>query len=252
MYLMYVDESGDTGFINSPSNYFILSGMAVHELRWKDCLTRLYEFKKRIASNFNLRIHEEIRAARMMSRPGDLIKIKKNDRLTILRHFINDIATLPEISIINVVVNKADKSGLDIFDMAWRTLIQRFENTISFKNFPGPQNPDDRGMIFPDEGEAKKLKNLLRRMRYYNPVPFEASPEYRNLNVQYIIEDPSHRNSQDSFFIQAVDTVAYFLHQKIQPNSYIRKKGARNYFDRIDGVLCKIASKTDPQGIVWL
>ena len=118
MYLMYVDESGDTGFTNSPSNYFILSGLAVHELRWKDCLTRLYEFRKRIASNFNLRIHEEIRAARMMSRPGDLVKIKKHDRLTILRHFINEIAALPEVSIINVVLNKTGKVDLDIFDLA--------------------------------------------------------------------------------------------------------------------------------------
>ena len=252
MYLMYVDESGDCGLINSPSDYFVLSGLVIHELRWRDCLTRLYEFKKRIANHFDLRIHEEIRASRMMSRPGNLIRIKKHNRLTILRHFINEIATFPEISIINVVVAKASKADVDIFELAWRVLIQRFENTISFNNFPGPRNPDDRGAIFPDEGETKKLKNLLRRMRYYNPVPYEASPDYRNLSVQYVIEDPNPRNSQDSFFIQAVDTVAYFLHQKIQPNSYIRKKGAINYFDRLENVLCKVASNTDPQGIVWL
>lgn len=165
MYLMYVDESGDAGLVNSPSSYFILSGMVVHELRWKDCLTRLYEFRKRIAKNFDLRIRDEIRAARMMSRPGDLIRIKKHDRLTILRHFINEIARLPEVSIINVVVRKAGKTESDIFEMAWRSLIQRFENTISFDNFPGPRNPDDKGMVFPDEGEARKLRNLLRRMR---------------------------------------------------------------------------------------
>ena len=252
MYLMYVDESGDTGLINSPTKYFILSGLVVHELRWRDCLTRLYDFRKRITEHFDLRIREEIKACRMMSRPGELVRIKRNDRLTILRHFINEIAILPEISIINVVVNKEGKTNLDIFEIAWRALIQRFENTISSNNFPGPQNPDDRGTIFPDEGENKKLKNLLRRMRYYNPVPYEKSLSYRNLSVQYVIEDPCHRNSQDSFFIQAVDAVAYFLHQKIQPSVYIKKKGASNYFNRLEGVLCKIASKADPQGIVWL
>ena len=136
MYLMYVDESGDTGLENSPSDYFVLSGMVVHELRWKDCLTKLYEFKKRVASNFDLRIREEIRASRMMSRPGDLIKIKKHDRLTILRHFINEIATFPEISIINVVVQKADKAAnSDIFEMAWRTLIP-----VSYTHLTLPTN----------------------------------------------------------------------------------------------------------------
>ena len=247
---MYVDESGDCGLTNSPSQYFILSGLVVHELRWKDCLTRLYNFRKGIASHFDLRIHQEIRAARFMSRPGELVNIKKNDRLTILRHFINEISTLPEISIINVVVEKANKTAGDLFELAWTALLQRFENTISFKNFPGPANADERGMIFPDEGETKKLRNLVRKMRHYNPVPYDGGAGYRNLRLQYIIEDPNQRASHDSFFIQAVDSVAYFLHQKLQPNSYVRQKGAVNYFDRLENVLCKAASKTHPLGVV--
>ena len=37
MYLMYVDESGDSGLVNSPTRYFVLTGMVVHELR---CCTK--------------------------------------------------------------------------------------------------------------------------------------------------------------------------------------------------------------------
>jgi len=33
LYLLYVDESGDTGLTGSQSRYFILSGFVVHELR---------------------------------------------------------------------------------------------------------------------------------------------------------------------------------------------------------------------------
>lgn len=31
MYFMYVDESGDPGMLVSPTRYFVLSGLVVHE-----------------------------------------------------------------------------------------------------------------------------------------------------------------------------------------------------------------------------
>lgn len=204
---------------------------------------------------FGLRIREEIHASHMISRPGELQRIRKNDRLAILRHFVDEITNLPDISIINVVVDKREKDReADIFSVAWRALIQRFENTVSHRNFPGPANPDDRGMIFPDETNQKKLRGLVRRMRYYNPVPNETSygGGFRNLQLQYTIEDPNLRASHDSFLIQAADTIAYFLHQRNKPCTYIRKSGAYKYLERLDPVLCKVASRTDALGIVRL
>jgi hypothetical protein len=38
--------------------------------------------------------------------------------------------------------------------------------------------------------------------------------------------------------------------QKLSPSGYVHRKGGRNYFDRLDPVLCKVASSTDRQGIV--
>jgi hypothetical protein len=255
VYLMYVDESGDDGVLNSPTQFFVLSGLVMHELRWRDCVGRIYEFRKRIKARFGLRIREEIHASHMINRPGELGRIRKNDRLAILRHFIDEIAALPDISVINVVVDKSGKDReVDIFSLAWRALIQRFENTISHRNFPGPANPDDRGMIFPDETNLKKLRGLVRRMRYYNPVPHDPShgDGFRNLQSQYTIEDPNHRTSHDSFLIQAADTIAYFLHQKQRPCSYAKRKGAYKYFERLEPVLCTVASRSDPLGIVRL
>ena len=143
MYLMYVDESGDDGILNSPTEFFVLSGLVMHELRWRDCVGRIYDFRKRMRDKFGLRIREEIHASHMISRPGELRRIRKNDRLTILRHFVDEIANLPDISVINVVVDKRPKDlEADIFSLAWRALIQRFENTISHRNFPDPVNLD--------------------------------------------------------------------------------------------------------------
>lgn len=255
MFMIYVDESGDPGLTNSHSDYFILSGLVVHELRWGTYLNQLIDFRRRMQATFGLRLREEIHASKMIVRPGKLVRIKRNDRLTILRFFANELAIMPHLNVINVVVKKADKqSGYDPFIMAWRALLQRFENTISNRNFPGPTNPDERGLVFPDNTADKKLTQLLRQMRRYNPIPnqLQYGVGYRNLLIGNVIEDPNFRDSEHSLFIQAADLIAYLLNQKLTPNSYFRQKGARNYFDRLDPILCKVASRTDPQGIVYL
>jgi hypothetical protein len=256
MYLMYVDESGDPGLAGSPTQYFVLSGLVVHELRWRPYLERLVEFRRRLKTQFGLKLREEIHAAALITRPGDLVRIRRNDRLTILRAYAKELATLPDLNIINIVVDKRGKQApYDVFDIAWRALIQRFENTLSYRNFRGPANPDERGIILCDHTDNKKLTSLLRTMRHYNPVPntkVQFGQGYRNLMLAGVIEDPIFRDSKHSYFIQSVDTAAYLLHQLHAPDGYFRRMGARNYFKFLDPILCKVAARADPLGIVRL
>lgn len=255
MYLLYVDESGDSGMINSPTRYFVLTGLVIHELRWQTNLEQIVSFRGRMRDEFGLRVREEIHAAAMINKPGSLARIRRNDRLTIIRGFANELATMKDLNIINVVVDKQGKAAdYDPFTMAWKVLTQRFENTLSHRNLPGPVNPDDRGMVFADHTDDKKLMQLLRQMRRYNPVPNQPSfgLGYRNLVLTSIIEDPSFRDSEHSYFVQAADVAAFLLYQRLAPNSYIRKKSGQNYFKRLDPVLCKVASSNDPDGIVFL
>ena len=252
---MYVDESGDSGMVNSPTRYFVLTGLVIHELRWQTNLEQISSFRTRMRDEFGLRLREEIHAAAMINKPGGLGRIKRNDRLTIIRGFANELAKLKDLSVINVVVDKQGKpADYDAFAMAWKVLTQRFENTLSHRNFPGPVNPDDRGMVFADHTDDKKLTQLLRQMRRYNPVSNQPSfgLGYRNLVLTNIIEDPNFRDSEHSFFVQAADVAAFLLYQRLAPNSYIRKKSGQNYFKRLDPVLCKVASSSDPDGIVFL
>ena len=255
MFLMYVDESGDCGLKNSPTRYFILTGLVIHELRWQPYLEQLVSLRQRFRQQYGLRLRDEIHASALINAPGELARIQKHDRLAILREFADELAQMPDLNIITIVVDKSTKNpGYDVFGMAWRVLIQRFENTLTRRNFLGPFNPDERGMLFPDNTDNKKLTQLLRKMRNYNPIPNQSilGVGYRNLKLTTIIEDPNFRDSSHSYFIQAADTVAYLLHQHLLPNNYMRKKGGQNYFTRLDPVLCKKASRTDPLGIVRL
>lgn len=191
----------------------------------------------------------------MISRPGALVQIKRNDRLAILRTFADELANMTDLNVINIVVDKHSKPAqYDAFEMAWKALIQRFENTMCRRNFAGPANPDERGMLFPDKTDEKKLIDLLRQMRRYNPIPNQAvyGLGYRNLTIANIVEDANFRNSSDSYFIQTADLCAYLLYQNLAPSSYMKRKSGNNYFKRLEPILCKVASTGDPMGVVRL
>jgi hypothetical protein len=245
MYLMYVDESGDPGTRNSPTRYFVLTGLVIHELRWKETLEELVNFRKSIRDQFGIKLRDEIHAAKLITSPGNLATIKRNDRLAILRKYADLLSEIPDLNIINVVIDKNGRTN-DVFEAAWKYLIQRFENTISRRNFPGPANADERGMIFPDSTDVNKLRKLIRKMRQYNPIPNGPS----NMRLSKIIEDPNFRDSRETYFIQSADVASYLLYQHLAPNAYMKSKSGHNYFFRLDSVLCKHASNTDPHGIV--
>lgn len=238
----------------SPSRYFVLSGLVLHELRWQQTLDSVVAFRTDLRNRYGFKLREEIHAAHMIHKPGDLSRIAKSIRLKILKETLRFVGSLPDINVINIVVDKTGKDlDYDVFEMAWTVLIQRFHNTISHRNFPGPQNPEDLGLMIVDRTDEKKLRNLTRRMRRYNPIPDSGGGgNYRQILVSTLVEDPIHRDSLHSYFVQLADVNAYFLHQKIDPCKYIKKKGGRNYFDQLGPILCTVASRNDKQGIVWI
>jgi hypothetical protein len=251
MYLLYVDESGDSGLNDSPSPFFVLSGFVVHELKWKETIEAIIKFRMDLRDKYGLKLREELHSACFIHKPGKIKRIAKSLRLRLLRDVIDFQATLPDINILNIVIDKKGKDQtFDVFNSAWETLIQRFHNTISHKNFPGPQNPQDYGLLIVDQTDEKKLRNLIRKMRKFNPVPNTGGVGYRSIPITTIVEDAVHRNSIHSYFIQLADVNAFFLYQKFAVCKYLKKKGARNYFNRLEPVLCKVASSTDGLGIV--
>jgi len=88
-------------------------------------------------------------------------------------------------------------------------------------------------------------------MRRYNPVPHIGGVGFRSMPITTLVEDAVHRNSLHSYSVQLSDVNAFFLLQKYISCKFVRKKGAQNYFNRLDPVLCKVASTSDPLGIVF-
>lgn len=266
MYLMYVDDSGDCGLPSdgSPSALFCLSGLVVHEMRWKETLDDLAAFRRWLYQKYKVNIEDELHTAEMISKPkklaASLQRLPKHKRLAIIRHFADEIAKLSDVNIINVVVDKRTTKAKDkdeVFRWAWYAMFQRFENTIRFQNFPGPKNADDRGLVFPDNTDGQKLRQFLLTMRQQNLLKVRHSTGayiYEDKPIRVIVEDPVLRDSRESYFIQAADCAAFLLKQSILPSSHMKRHGGNAYLQRLDPVLCKRASDKDPtgRGIVWL
>ena len=250
MYLMYVDESGDTGLAGSPSPYFCLSGIVVHERRWRDFLNRLIAFRRTLKSVYGLPVRSELHASEYIR--FAVHGLQKHERLAILRNTIDELAKTPDIMITNVVVDKSSKTaGYDVFQNAWGTLFQRFENTLLNGNFPGAFT-EDYGLVLTDATAGEKLARMVRRMSVFNPIPSSFGGQTRNIPMVRMIEDPHGKDSKSSLPVQMADVCAYFLHQRFRPNSYIKRKKAERYFDRLKPVLNTNASRFDPLGIVRL
>ena len=251
MYLMYVDESGDTGMANSPTRYFALSGLTVHESRWRDLLNQLVAFRRTMKAVHGLPLRTEIHASHYI-RSAPVEGMAKYVRLAIMRQFLDELAKIPYISMTHVIVDKHGKpDGYNAFDTAWQALIQRFDNTIGYGNFPGGHR-NDKGMVISDNTDGLRLMRLVRRMGVHNPIPGMQGMASRNIPMLRVIEDPHGKNSADSYFIQACDVAAYFLHQKYDPCSYVKKQHAQHYFNRLGQALNTRASLSNGFGIVAL
>jgi uncharacterized protein DUF3800 len=254
MYIMYVDESGDTGLSGSPTTHFVLSGIVVHETRWRDFIEALIAFRRTLKSVYGLPVRSEIHASELINHRT--FDAPRHIRLAILRNCLDELRKLDYISITNVIVNKVGKpTDYDVFHSAWGTLFQRFENTMLWGNFPGAFR-NDYGMVITDATAGTKLVRLMRRMAVFNYIPHDPrhGPGSRNIPIKRMIEDPHPKNSADTLPVQMadVDVVAYFLYQRYAPNSFIQTKRADSYFDRLEPVLNKWASRRDRLGIVVL
>ena len=125
---MYVDETGDTGLVNSPTRYFALSGLVVHESRWRDFIKVLIALRRTLKSVYGLPVRSEIHAAEFINASAaQCFGLPRHVRLAILRNTLDELAKLNYISITHVIVDKHGKPpDYDVFQSAWGVLFQRF------------------------------------------------------------------------------------------------------------------------------
>lgn len=261
-FTIYVDESGDPG-IYSPtdknSRHYILSGLIIPVDRWKNVFDQHRQIRYWLKQTYGLPVRNEIHAADWLGRnrsqksfPPNLDS--KHKRSQALKDYVQRIAVdLVDTTFIHVHVDKLDYTGnIPIDIIAWERLIQRFHNYLEHQTISGVTSPA-HGLVFSDQNNEPMLRNLLRKMRAYNPVPSRYGAARQVLCTQ-IIDDPIIRDSAQSYFVQIADVAAHLLYQKLYPKGSLKRHNVDRLFNLLMPRLLLAASAKDPyqMGIVHI
>ena len=207
MYLVYFDESGDDGYPKYSSGLFVLTSCYLHHQKWQEIYNSLKEFRKQLKQSFGIPIKLEFKAREFIlnKNPYRKFNIDDNNRKKILE-IIADFLGNIEVKFINVVINKKKikKDNYPILENALKFNIQRIENDLKI-------DPLNKFLIITDEGRVGKMRYTTRKIQKINIIPSKFIGRYRR-EIKLLIEDPLPKKSQESYFIQMCDFVAFLIY----------------------------------------
>lgn len=274
--LFYIDESYD-------NKKFCLSAIAIRHAEWKECFNLMREHRKRLKQDYGIYLRKEIHATDFVAGRGKISdrEIGKWERSRLFLGLLQLVARLPKVLCFNVCLDVSKHTDPEM--TAWDRMINRIDRTmLEFENREIPlrrslvtessaaisQDSADklrerlncyraRSIIVADEGRELDIRRAFRKMSVFNPIPskfgvWPAGQASRNIITERIIEDPIFKPSDQSYFIQLADCVAFaLLKRETIPSERIKKYGINEMFDQtISGICFKGASPRDPLGIV--
>lgn len=274
--LFYVDESFD-------NDKFCLSAISIIHRDWKDCFAKIRQHRALLKQTHGLYLRKEIHARDFVKGKGQIAphNISKHDRCKIFEGLLSLVASLPNVLLFNVCLDA--KGHTDVELTAWNRLLNRIERTllaledrellqrkrivaeitgkISAASLDAAtariNTYKPRALIFADEGKEVSITRTFRKMNVFNPVPsrwgaWADGSKAKNFPVERVIEDPIFKKSDQSFFIQLADCVAFaLLKREVKPTPHVQAYGLNLLFDKcLAGACFRQASPADPLGIV--
>ena len=261
VYLFYVDESGDPGPYDpsKPANvdgqgtpHYILSGLMIPAHEWRNYLLALVDIKRAISRTWKLPMRKELHGTALIHPRNDAVYKAipggRRARTDLYKFYLENLTMrLPQARLFNIYLNKANPhypstaSAGDLEALTWNYLIMRFEKTMQSEAKITDQPV--YGLIFADDTNEDKVRKELRKMRVHNYI------QGRNEMVNHIIEDPTMRQSQQSYFVQAADMVSHALYRKLYPKGSLKKFGVDKLFNKVVP-LCHTPASRHAHGIV--
>jgi hypothetical protein len=215
VYLCYFDESGDAGVpsrVKSPTKWFVLNCLFVHESDWLDVLDALVALRRELRDSYGISPRDELKGAHFRTGEGAFfgLSLSRDARMDIYKDIMNRQSALP-IKTFSIAIEKdgAHARGWDIRYVAWTFAFQRLDTQA--------RTQDEWCSIYPDEGHGFFIRQRLRAMRRHHMIPKHFGPGTFPLPTKRILEDPNDRRSQDSYRVQLADLNAFATHR----SSYI-------------------------------
>lgn len=230
MYLAYFDESGDTGVTKSPTTWFVIGAVLVHETVWAVTLDALVTLRRRLRDTLGISPREELKAGHFQSGRGPFshLNMPHRQRMSLYRSLLQFQSKLP-VECFAVAVHKPSLVNLrmDVRTTAWTIGLQVLQRHLVLQ--------DERAVLFPDEGNGRFLNRLVRRLRPQRSLLQYGITASQFGSLRRILEDPSDRRSHDSHFVPLADLNAYAAHRS--PAIDARDGVPANLWDQLRGRL---------------
>lgn len=213
MLLAYVDESGNTGLVQSGGSLtYALGCVLVDADMWPDAFDQLLDFRRRLRATYGLPMRAEVKANYLLRNIGPFrrLGLSPSERFLIYRAHLRVLETLPARAF-SIVVDKRDKTvgpGV-IFDLAWEGLMQRLERTSS--------NERATFSVSHDEGENDAVRRWVRRSRRHLTSGSAFGSGTLSNPARRLVDDPIPRKSEQSYLVQLADLVAYAAFRSVVP-----------------------------------
>lgn len=257
--------------------------LAVRHSEWRESFNLVREHRKQLKRDYGIFLRKEIHATDFVAGRGRISEreIGKWQRSRLFLGLLQLVARLPKVLCFNVCLDVSQHADPEM--TAWDRIINRIERTmLEFENRELPlrrllvtqastaisQDHADklrerlnsyraRAIITADEGRELDIRRAFRKMSVFNPIPSQfgawgTGHSTRNIATERLIEDPIFKPSDQSYFIQLADCMAFaLLKRETPPTTNIMKYGIHEMFEEaISGICFKPASPRDPLGIV--
>lgn len=250
MYLMYVDESGDTGREPGSSPAFVLAGLIAPSDKWAEIEQAMINLRKDLGAQYGLKASDELRGSTIMRKgPGDSAR-----RVALIESALKGVAGIKSVRVILTAVRKKNlPPETDVFRAGWSTQLGHFDGFLARA---GGRRRDSgaQGFVVADRTQSAQLDKLVRALRRERPVTevygwFRRKTRIHNKPLKHVIELPQHQDSRRSLLIQAADLCAYAVFQKEKPSLAVKaNKGHERFLKALEPVIVK-ASGTNADGV---
>lgn len=208
MLLAYVDESGDSGYEGSRT--YTLGCVFLPAAKWPGAFDNFISFRRFLHSRFGVRVRAEIKSNYLVGGRGPCTGLGDQQRRAIYRQHLR-LASKIDLEVFAVVIEKQKiiNRSRNPRNIAWEFLLQRLERTSGARGAPI--------FLMHDEGDTAAIRKLARKSRRAAIAGSRFGTGHLDVPFSLLIDDPSPRNSAQSYFIQLADLCAYAAFRRIHP-----------------------------------
>lgn len=221
VHLMYVDESGDPGSRNSPTEHYVLAGICVAARDWRACQLTLAGLRARMEATMGLSREAEMHAAEFLGGAKRHLGLEAWQRVRAAQWVIHELAALDCAR--PIIVGREKHATGDVLGECWRDLCQQGLSEIESEGL----------LIVTDTTDGRRLVEALAGL--------DDAVRSR------LIDEPFHRDSRESLLLQTVDLLAYLRRQALCPNGLFRS-GATDHLQRDFATLMADSGKRERPG----